>query len=93
MPRKRSVGIEEFRPVAAFPVVAVIGGKDHQGVFIDAPLLELGQEGADIPVHARDHRRLAFVRFRPVFRLVDAVVRNLLSITRAASALVVLRAE
>jgi hypothetical protein len=43
----------------------------------------------DIAVEAGDHRRLAFVLFRPVFVGVGAVVGHMRAIAEAAAALVV----
>ena len=63
---QRAVAIVEVRVVSALAVRAVVTGEHHQRMFVDAKLLELRKQFADVTIHPRNHRSVAFLRLRPV---------------------------
>ena len=54
---EESVAVEEGGIGTAFFVRAVVGGEDHDGVFVETFLLEFGKDLTDIGIQTGDHGR------------------------------------
>jgi len=84
-PAEGSIGAEEGTIHPAVEGRAVVAGEQHQRVLLEAALADPLEEQAEVPVHARDHRRVRGSRrgvrevaLRPqVRRLVPTLVRVL----------------
>ena len=70
-------------------MVAVVRAEHDQRVLCELVLIESCHEAADVGVHPGDHRGLALVGVGPFFLGVNPVVRHILPVPGAASALVV----
>src|SRR5690606_8920840 len=64
VPAKWSIGIEELGICSAFPMGAVVGGKDDEGIFGKPELLELVYHFADKSVRPFYHCRKSRMRIR-----------------------------
>ena len=54
---EESIAVEERGIGTAFFVRAIVGGEDHDGVFVETFLLEFGKNLADVGIQAGDHSR------------------------------------